>query len=129
MPSCLSLREALRGWTAPLAQHDAGENLQFLLTLLQPPAFQGSWDARLTEPFAVVDGTTPVILHPEGGALPDLIAKWHLQYAVHAIHSHSLVVFRIVRYGFGAALMIPGLSGFVVTTGRRGGTHLGIVRW
>ena len=72
IPSCLSLRSVLAGWDNPRAQHDAGEYFRFLLAQLQPPAFIGQWQARLTLPFTIVDEgqlTTLVILL-KAGRLP-----------------------------------------------------------
>ena len=104
VPSCLSLRSVLAGWDNPRVQHDAGEYFRFLLAQLQLPAFIGQWQARLTLPFTIVDEgqlTTPVILHPESGTLADLVARWHAQYAVHAlVHHGGVLLLRIVRYGF-----------------------------
>ena len=78
--------------------------MNHVLTLTQPSAYQGSWQARLTLPTRVTDSgplTTPVLLHPTGATLPELIANWHMQYAVHALSSHSgLLLFRLVRYSF-----------------------------
>ena len=106
IPECLSLRPVLRGWQDPLQQHDAGEYMSHLLCTLQSPSYLGHWEARLTNPHTVTDRgqlSTPVLLHPEGGSLADLLGRWHQQYAVHALHQHAgALIARIVRYSYAA---------------------------
>ena len=97
-------RRLLSQWPNPLQQHDAGEFLRHVLTLLQPGAYQGSWQARLGNPAHTVDSgplTMPVLLHIAGPTLPDLFAHWHMQYAVHALQAHKgILICRIVRFDF-----------------------------
>ncbi|CAE7787920.1 dbo [Symbiodinium microadriaticum] len=40
---------------APVRQHDAGEFMQHVLRQAHPPAYFGSWESRLSDPFAVED--------------------------------------------------------------------------
>ena len=100
----IAWRGLLQSWPQPLQQHDAGEFINHVLTLIQPRAYLGSWEARLSHPHRVVDSgllRTPALLHPNGATLPELIASWHMQYSVHALHSHSgLLLFRLVRYSY-----------------------------
>lgn len=96
---------ALMNWPHPLQQHDAGEYVNHVLTLFQPSAYRGEWQARHPEaPHRVCDSgqlTAPLLIHLTGDTLPDLIASWHNQYATHALHWHSgLLLLRLVRYGF-----------------------------
>ena len=97
-------RRLLSQWPNPLQQHDAGEFLRHVLTLLQPGAYQGCWQARLSNPAHTVDSgplTMPVLLHIAGQTLPDLFANWHMQYAVHALQAHrGILICRIVRFDF-----------------------------
>ena len=80
--------------------------MRHLLCTLQSPSYSGHWEARLTNPHTVTDQgqlSTPVLLHPEGRTLADLLGRWHQQYAVHALHQHAgILVARIVRYSYAA---------------------------
>ena len=59
-----------------------------------------------------------MLLHPTGRDLSDLIARWHGQYAVHALHQPGgLIIFRIVRYDFECRAAVKDLTPVYVQPG------------
>ena len=65
-------RMLLQHWPHPLQQHDSGEFHRHVLTFLQPPAYDGEWQARLSNPCQIIDSgrlTTPILVHPTGNTL------------------------------------------------------------
>ena len=55
LPSCLAWGPILRGWRGLCQQNDAAEFMTHLLRVAQPEAYQGQWQARVSNPVAVVD--------------------------------------------------------------------------
>ena len=92
LPDSMQWRLAIARWPNPLQQHDAGEYIRHFLDEVQPAAYQGLWQARVSNPHQVVDEgrlTTPILLHPTAGTLADLLGTWTSQYAVHALVEHQ----------------------------------------
>ena len=104
LPDSMQWRQVLARWPNPLQQHDAGEFIRHLLDEVQPAAYQGCWQARVSNPHQVVDEgrlTTPILLHPTAGTLATLIGAWSSQYAVHAIAAHTgVILVRVVRFSY-----------------------------
>ena len=111
----------LQHWPNPLQQHDSGEFHRYILTFLQPPAYDGEWQARLSNPCQITDSgrlTTPILVHPTGNTLAELIGGWRQQYAVRALSHHKgLLILRIVRFDFADTTASKNTSPIYVTPG------------
>ena len=83
-------------------QHDAGEFLHHSLEFARAEAWNGRWEARLSNPAVVHDAGTlhqAILLHMRGATLQSLLDAWSSQFAVHAITQHNGLLFlQLGRY-------------------------------
>ena len=97
LPDAISWRPVLQGWPRITRQHDVS------LGALTPKLATGRWEARIAEPFTIVDSgplSGPVLLHLGDDRLQAMINRWHKQYAVHALVLHAgIVLLQLCRYG------------------------------
>ena len=91
-------------WQRVAQQHDASEYLQHFLSIAQPPAYSGRWEARMSNPHQVTDGgelQSPLLLEARGPDLQTAVDAWHAQPALHALHMHTgLVPLQLKRYSY-----------------------------
>ena len=91
-------------WSHVAQQHDASEYFQHVLRIAQPPAYDGAWEARYSNPHQVTDGGTlrsPLLLEACGPDLQAAVDNWHVQPAVHALNQHGgLVLLQLKRYSY-----------------------------
>ena len=101
LPSCMVFQPLFSCWQHVHQQHDAGEFWLHLVNVARSPAFDGFWEARLTNPPSLVDSGTlfhPLILQP-GSSLQSMIDDWHQQFAVHGLkESVSALCVQLARY-------------------------------
>ena len=101
LPSCMVFQPLFSCWQHVHQQHDAGEFWLHLVNVARSPAFDGFWQARLTNPPSLVDSGTlfhPLILQP-GSSLQSMIDDWHQQFAVHGLkESVSALCVQFARY-------------------------------
>ena len=91
-------------WRQVAQQHDASEYLQHFLSIAQPPAYNGHWEARMSNPHQVTDGgalQSPLLLEACGPDLQAAVDTWHAQPALHALCMHTgLVLLQLKRYSY-----------------------------
>ena len=99
---CIAFRELFNGWPELTLQHDASEFWEHLQVHLQLPAIAGQWQARLSNPFGIVDSgplAGPVLLTHMHASLQQMIHTWQRQYAVHGlIRPGPCVCLQLCRY-------------------------------
>ena len=105
LPQCLAWRAHLREWRSIAQQQDACQFMEHLLSSAKPKAYLGTWQARLTLPFQVVDGGSleaPILLDLPGTSdltLQELLQHWHEQHTIHAVEKHSgVILLQLKRY-------------------------------
>ena len=105
LPQCLAWRAHLREWRSIAQQQDACQFMEYLLSSAKPRAYLGTWQARLTLPFQVVDGGSldaPILLDLPGTSdltLQELLQHWHEQHTIHAVEKHSgVILLQLKRY-------------------------------
>ena len=91
LPECFALRWLFQAWPRLHQQHDAGEFLAHCLRNAQAEAWDGIWQARLSNPDRCTDEGTLL--------LQSLIDSWHVQYSRHAVAQHRGILFlQLERY-------------------------------
>ena len=105
LPQCLAWRAHLREWRSIAQQQDACQFMEYLLSSAKPRAYLGTWQARLTLPFQVVDRGSldaPILLDLPGTSdltLQELLQHWHEQHTIHAVEKHSgVILLQLKRY-------------------------------
>ena len=102
LPDCFVLRGLFSTWAMLHQQHDAGEFLHHSLEFARAEAWNGRWEARLSNPAVVHDAGTlhqAILLHMRGATLQALLDAWSSQFAVHAITQHNGLLFlQLGRY-------------------------------
>ena len=102
LPACMHLQVIFRGWPALHRQQDVVEFMQHILDVTQPHIFEGSWEARLTNPHTVSETgylQCLLMLHFPGTSLQSMINAWHEQYSAHALVVHSgVIMLQLCRY-------------------------------
>ena len=96
LPDCFVLRGLFSTWAMLHQQHDAGEFLHHSLEFARAEAWNGRWEARLSNPAVVHDAGTlhqAILLHMRGATLQALLDAWSSQFAVHAITQHNGLLF------------------------------------
>ena len=103
LPDAISWRPVLQGWPRITRQHDVGEFAQYFIERINSQIGTGRWEARIAEPFTIVDSgplSGPVLLHLGDDRLQAMINRWHTRYAVHALVLHAgIVLLQLCRYG------------------------------
>ena len=76
--------------------------MQHVLRQAHPPAYFGSWESRLSDPFAVEDHgplSAPILVDVQGSDLQSVVDAWSAQHAIHALSAHSgLFLLQLKRY-------------------------------
>ena len=102
LPECFALRWLFQAWPRLHQQHDAGEFLAHCLRNAQAEAWDGIWQARISNPDRCTDEGTLLLAIPlpiSGRTLQSLIDSWHVQYSRHAVAQHRGILFlQLERY-------------------------------
>ena len=91
-----------RTWPELNRQHDVGEFWQHLVVAWRLDAFAGQWQARVLNPFTIVDRGTldrPITLPITRPSLQGMLNDWRNQHSIHGIaYSQGVVCVLVERF-------------------------------
>ena len=102
LTDCWALRSVFRTWPELNRQHDVGEFWQHLVVTWRLDAFAGQWQARVLNPFTIVDRGTldrPITLPITRHSLQGMLNDWRNQHSIHGIaYSQGVVCVLVERF-------------------------------